>query len=178
MAFVAPLVPALTAIGTAVSAGGALLGGIAASNNAAYQAEVARNNATIAQNNAKYAMEAGAVKAETQSLKGAAQGGMIKAAQAANGVDVNTGSNVDVQVSQREQSFLDTQTTEHNAALQAYGYRTQAANDLAQAKIDQAESTDALIGGGLNAAGGLLGHANALSLPSLGGGGGAEPYGG
>ena len=170
MAFIAAAAPLIGEIGAGVSAASAVVGGIAASNNASYQAAVANNNAIIANNNAKYAMEAGSQKAQETSMKGAAQAGLIKTAQAANGVDVNSGSNSAVQTSQREESSLDTQQTEHNAALQAYGYRTQAANYTAQAGLDTAQANEAVPGAVIGAAGSLLSNASSLSFTWGGGG--------
>ena len=48
MAILAAAAPLLGAVGSVVSAGGAVLGGIAAGNAASYQAQVAENNAQIA----------------------------------------------------------------------------------------------------------------------------------
>lgn len=84
-------------------------------------------------------------------------------AQAANGVDVNSGSNLNVQVSQREAGQTDAATTMHNALLQAYGYRVTAQSDEAQAQLDQTEAIEAPIGGALNATGGLLSSASSIS---------------
>jgi hypothetical protein len=102
-----------------------------------YSAQVARNNATIASQNAQYAREAGQEQATIESMKGAAQLGKIKAAQAASGIDVNTGSAVDVQAGQREENQLDTETVLNNAELSAYGYTTQAQNYQTQASQDE-----------------------------------------
>lgn len=172
--------------GAGMTAAGTLSSGFAASNAASYQAQVARNNAQIAQQNADYAIAAGQAKASTESLKGAAIGGKIKAAQAASGVDVNTGSAVDVQMSQREQEKLDTETTLHNSQLTAYGYRTQATNFEAESKLDEMKADSAKTGAILGATGSLLGSASSLgfkwgapgtSSPSvLPGGVGSSPY--
>ena len=171
----------LAIIGAAVSAVGSIASGFATAANAKYQGQVARNNAIIAQQNADYAHKAGQVNAQAESLKAAQRGGMIKAAQAANGVDVNTGSNVDVQESDREKGQLDTQTVLHKADLQAYGYRTQATNYEAQARLDDSQAGQAEIGGFLGAAGGLAGNKSIAGMFSSGGGGAvadAGPSGG
>jgi len=164
MGFLAAL-PALGALGVAgagVSAVGTVLGGIAAGNAASYQAQVARNNAIIAGNNATYAEQAGAAKAEAEGRKNAAVAGAIKSKQAANGIDVNTGSSVDVQTSQRETGELDAETVLNNAELQAYGYRTQQTGFESQAKLDEAQAAFAPIGAGLGAAGGLAANVSSI----------------
>lgn len=75
---------------------------------------------------------------------------------------MNSGSALDVRSGQREVNELDSMTTLHNAILQNYGYRAQAQSDTAQAGLDEAQGTDALIGAGLNTAGGLIGSASAV----------------
>ncbi|HQT65342.1 MAG TPA: hypothetical protein PLO16_12600 [Acidocella sp.] len=116
---------------------------------------MAANNAKIAQENAAYATRAGEQQASAASLKGAANLGAIRASMAANNVDINTGSSLNVQQSAREQSSLDTQTTMNNALLQAYGYRTQSSNFSAQSN----QNSNA---GYLSAAGGLLSSASSI----------------
>jgi hypothetical protein len=96
----------------------------------------------------------------------AAEGGAIKAAQAAGGVDVNTGSNKDVQVSQRELRKLDTEQEMNKAQLAAYGYRTQATNYQAQAGLYSYEAPQALKGAELGAAGSFTSAAAKWFSPS------------
>ena len=166
------------AAGAAASAGGALYSGIAQSEAASYQATVARNNALIAQGNAQRAIAAGQQQAQTQSLKNAATAGAIKTAQAANGVDVNSGSAVDVQASQRETGQLDTQNTLYNSMIQAYGYRVNATSDTAQAGLEEATAENAPVGAALSATGSLLGNSKFTGGISDTGGGGIGTFGG
>lgn len=142
------LLPALAIAGAGISAVGSIESGL-------YAGQVAKNNSTIATQNANYAREAGSEQATAQSIKGAAEGARIKTAQAANGVDVNSGSAVDVQEGQRETSRLDAETVLNNADLSAYGYTTQANNFDAQSQQDVA-------GGIFDAAGTLLGSASSI----------------
>lgn len=165
MAFVAaaPLVPLLLGgAGAGLSAYSAIQGGNAKSSQLNYQAAVAKNNAIISEQNAESAIEAGGAKAATTSMKGAAVGGSIKAKQAASGVDVNTGSNVDIQEGQREAALLDTEIVLHNADLQAYGYRSQAKNFEAEAGLAEAGADQAKTAGYLQAGAGILGSASSL----------------
>ena len=154
----------LATIGSVVSAAGTVASGFATAANANYQSQVAANNAQIAQQNAAYAIEAGQAKTEQQALKNASAGGAIKAAQAANGISVNSGSAVDVQVSEREKGTLDAETTLHNAQLQAYGYRTQATNFEAQSALDTQQAGQAEFGGILGATGSLLSSAKSTGF--------------
>lgn len=150
MAFLAPILPALALAGTAVSAVGSLQSGF-------YSAQVAENNAKIATQNAGYARESGQQQAAVTSMKGAAKVAHVKASQAASGIDVNTGSAVDVQAGEREVAKLDADTVLNNAELQAYGYTTQATSFKAQAEQDK---TAAIIG----ATGDLLSGASSLDM--------------
>lgn len=153
----------LSAAGTGISAMGAIQGGKAQKASLAYQAQVNRNNAIIAEDNAEYAIKAGQQKAATESMKGAAALGAVKAAQAASGVNVNTGSNVDVQRSEREKSKLDVETVIHNAELRAYGYRSQAANFEAQAALNEAEGAQAEKAGYIKGLGTVLSGAGSAA---------------
>lgn len=138
---------------TAVSGGMKVIGDI---NEGQAVANEAKYNAQVATNNAAYSAAAGQSQAEAESLKNAQVAGRVKAAQAANGVDVNSGSAVDVQESQREAGVVDVQNIENNALLQAYGYKSQATLDKQQAK-------DAIQGSQFSALGDLLGTASSVS---------------
>jgi hypothetical protein len=175
MAFAPVAALALGGIGAATSAYGAISGANATAANANYQAQVARNNAITAAQNAEYTTQAGQEKAQQSSLQARSRLGAVTTGLAANGIDVNSGSAVAAQQTQREVGTLGTQQVVDNAALQAYGYRTQATSDTAQATLDTQEAQQAPIAGGLSAAGGLLGSAasvgsNYAMLQRLGGG--------
>jgi hypothetical protein len=162
--------------GAGISGAGAIEGGQATANVANYQAAVASNNAIVENQNAVYALQAGNVAATTQGLKGAQVAGKIKAGQAASNIDVNTGSAKAVQAGQREVSELDTETVVNNADLTAYGYRTKATSDEAQAGLDELTATQAPIGADIGAAGSLLSSASALSGKWNQGGGGSGGF--
>lgn len=139
--------------GTAASVGGKLKGGAATSATDAYQAQVAlrnaqykaaldRNNAIVADQAAARVMQGGEVSAEEESLKSGALQGTIKARQAANGIDVNTGSAVDVRAAAAKAGKLNAETVLSNANLTAYGYRSQAYNLRAQADLEEVGGTE------------------------------------
>jgi hypothetical protein len=156
MSFLAP-------IAAIAGAAGSIFSGLATGEAASYQAQVADMNAKIAQQNASRAIQAGQAKVYAEGQKNAAQSGQIKAALAANGVDVNSGSALATEVGQRETGELDTQTAMNNAELEAYGYKTQASGFQAQANLDTAEAEEAPVAGVLNAGGGLLANASSIS---------------
>ena len=140
------------------------MGGQATKNASVYQAAVAHNNEIVAKQNADYAIAAGEKQAQDVSLKGAVTGGKLKTMQAASGLDVNKGSPVDVRVGQAEASKLDAETTLNNAALQAYGYRTQATNFEAEGALDKAKGDQALTGAEIGATGSLLSNASSVGF--------------
>jgi hypothetical protein len=167
-----PTIAAVTGIAGAVTgAAGAVYGGLATANAASYQAQVAKVNQQIANQNAQYAIEAGTAKTAQVGEQAAQRAGMVKASLAANGVDVNTGSAVDVETGERKAGVLDEQTTMNNAELEAYGYKSQATSYGAQAGLEGMEAEQAPIGADLGAAGSLLSSASSLSTKWTGGGG-------
>lgn len=157
-------IAAFAALG--LQAGGQVLGGIANANSAHYQAQVADNNATIAKQNANYAASAAAAQTERAGLKARAQFGAVRSGIAASGIDVNSGSAADTQVSQREIGNLDTQTVANNAALKVYGYQTQATNFTAQSGLDESQVGPDIIAGITSAAGSAASHAELFSSGS------------
>ncbi len=161
--------PAVAAVGAGISAVSAVATGISAGNAASFQSQVAANNATIARQNAAHAAAAGAAATEAAGLKARAKSGSLRAALAANGTDVNSGSDADVQVGERQLGYLETATVNHNAALNVYGYKTQAANFEGQSNLDSAEAGFAPIAGALKGAGGF-----ASAYSDFAGGGGSS----
>jgi hypothetical protein len=151
-------------IGAAVSAGGSVMGGLSQASASHYQAEVARNNAQTEAQNASHASAATADAAEQQSLKGANRQAAVKGALAANGVDVNSGSAVNVEASDREQAKLDTLNTESNGQQQVYGYRVQSGNFNAQSGLDQQQADQAPVGAAFGALGSLASNASAIGF--------------
>ena len=158
--------PALAIAGPIIGATGALVQGAATQNASDYQAAVANNNAIIAGYNAGLATQSGEVQAENKSRQGAEKQASIKAATAANGIDVNSGSAVTTQEGEHEVANTDTATTMHNALLQAYGYRTQQTGFEAQSKLDTQQGDSAAIGSYFGAGGSLVGNASSFGNPS------------
>jgi len=127
-------------IGTGMSAIGAYNSAQAQAASARYQAQVAQNNATIAEQNAVYTKQAGNSAAVDASLRARAALGARVAGQAASGIDVNSGSALDAQETEREVGVLNTERVVNNADLQAYGYRSQQSNFAAQAGLLNAQA--------------------------------------
>lgn len=149
--------------GAGMAAMSAVSQGHAQAANARYQAEVAANNVTIAKQNASMATQQGEAAATQRELKTRANVGAIKAAQAANGIDVNTGSAVDVRSGAEENGQLSALVIKSDAARQAFGYQTQGSNFEAQSGIDTAMGKQAETAGDLGAVGSVVGGASNLT---------------
>jgi hypothetical protein len=134
----------------------------AQSKAANYSAQVAANNAKIANQNAEYATQAGQAKATSESLQSRAAMGAALSGAAANNLDVNTGSPAAVQQSERQVGELGTETTVNNAALQAYGYRSQSTSFTAQSSLDTSQAQSAITAGEFGAGGDLLSGASSV----------------
>ena len=150
----------LSAVGTLGSALGSMQSANAQAAQANYAAQVARNNQQIEQQNAEYAARAGEAQAQAEQMKGRATYGRALAGLAANNVDVNTGSAVDVLQTERETGLLNTENVRQNAALQGYGYRSQATNFGAEAGLESAKASQARTAGFMGAATSLLSGAS------------------
>lgn len=159
------------AIGSlAASAGSGILGAFGASTTANanadaynYKAAVANNNAIIAQRNADQATQAGAVGAQVQDLKTKNLVATQLVTQAANGLDVGSGSNVDVRKSAESLGHLDTLTILANAAKNSAGFKAQGANFTAEAVLDTKAAENARTAGTFDIAKSLLGGATSFS---------------
>jgi hypothetical protein len=128
-----------------------------------YQAGVARLNSQISQQNATYATQVGDIQAEQAGLQGAQRMGKIKSAQGASGLDVNSGSNKQVQTSQAQITSTDQTAIRSNAARTAYNYENMAVGFGAQANADTIAGQNARSAGLLNAGSSLLSSASSVS---------------
>lgn len=153
--------------GSAASAGVGAMGASAAAEGkagaAAYQAQVARNNAIIAERNAVEATHSGETVAMSNDMKTRATVGNQIVAQAANGLDVGSGTNLAIQESARDLGRLDTMTILHNAAKNAQGFRAQGMNFQAEGLLKDAESHNAKVAGEYSVATSLLGGATSVA---------------
>jgi hypothetical protein len=110
-------------------------------------------------------------------MRNRAQAGATRAALAASGLDVNTGSPEEVQRTQSELGQTDVERVRQQASLQAYGYRTQATSFQAESGLDKAmasfDKTGALFkaGGTLLSGGANLFGTKLAGLDTTGGAG-------
>lgn len=133
-----------------------------------YKAQVARNNAIIAERKAGQTREAGGIEAENNDLKTKSKIAEATVVQAANGLDVNTGTNVDVRNSMADLGRLDTLTIISNAAKKAQDFEVQAMNFNAEGQLDTMAAENAKEAGDINAASSLISGAGSVADKWLG----------
>lgn len=148
--------------GSAIQGIGAYEQGQAASESAAYQAQVAKNNALVERYNAAQEAQSGAAQEANQGLKNSAQVGQVKAAQGASNIDVNSGSAANVRAAAAALGAEDLMTIRSNTAKKVYGYEVAATGDTAQAGLLESESKQAAIGGDIGALGTFLSGASSV----------------
>lgn len=160
----------LAATSLIAGAGSGIMGAFGASQTADatassynYKAAVASNNAIIAKRNADAATAAGGVAAQQNDLKTKNLVGTQLVAQASNGLDVGSGTNVNVRQSAEELGHLDTLTILNNAAKNSAGFKAQGMNFEAEAGLDTASAKNAKTAGDINVATSLLGGASSVS---------------
>lgn len=149
--------------GGVVQAAGAGQQARAGSGAAAYNAAVAEQNAQLAKKNSDLTSAAGEEAALQQGMRVRAAGAQIKAAQGAGGLDVNTGSNVDVQAGQAETGTQDIMTIRSNAARQAYGFDVAGSGYSAQAALDRYQGENIARSGAAGQVASYLGGASAAA---------------
>lgn len=152
----------VTAIGTGVSAYGQLKSGSETNKMFQRNAQFAEYQAQDAEARGK--IDERKMRQLTEKTIGAQRAGL-----AGQGVDVNTGSALDVQADAAYLGELDALTIRTNAAKEAWGYRTQSQNLIQRGKNAKRE-------GELGAFNTILGAGSSLLLSSYGGGfGGSAP---
>lgn len=152
----------LGAAGTATSAAGASSAAEARAQNAAYQSQVAANNAKIAQQDATLEIQSGEIAAVNTGLRTRARIGQQKAAQGASGIDVNSGSAVDVRAGTAELGMLDALTVRSDAAKRAYRKEVEASSDVAQSQLLQSQAEQEREAGEFNVMSTLLSGASSV----------------
>lgn len=168
-----PIMMGVTAL---VSAAGTVMQGQAAAGQAAYQAQVARNNQIIAERNAQDAEKRGSIEEDKLRRRTAAIAGSQRALLAGQGSALDDGSPLDMQLDTAGLGELDALTVRSNTDREAYGYRVQGMNYDAQARL--ADSKTSTLGSWLSAGGSLLGGAfQGYRALNTGGGGGTRSLG-
>lgn len=156
------------AVGTGVGALGDVLSGLGKSQQATYMSQVAANNAAIQMRNAGVALQAGQYEEASSKLRTGLMIGAQRAAQGANGIDVNVGSPVAVRATTAEVGSMDAAMIHYNAQRAALGYETEAVNQTAQSELDKMAAKGSLTSGLFSAGATLLSGASSLSGKAAG----------
>lgn len=152
-----------SAIGGLLTASGQVGKGESDAKMYAYRAGVAKINATINRQNSDYALEAGELQARRSGLTTGFTIGKQKVAQAANGFDVNTGSNEAVRDTTRAIGIEDQTTIRTESGRKAQGFRNQANAEDAEAGALMIAGDNAKRAGKIAAAGTLIGTAGSVA---------------
>lgn len=162
------VITAVVVVGASASAYSAYTQTKAANAAAEYNAKIQERNAQIAEMQAKDAEARGKLDEKKQRQKIAMTIGAQKNAAAAAGVVIDDGSIVDNMNDTVKYGELDALTVRRNAAMEAWGFRNQAANYQADAGLSLMSKRSA----GTAAATTFLGSigSQAGTLSSVGGG--------
>jgi len=133
--------------GSAKGAQGARRSGEGAAQAYQYQAQVARNNARIAEMLGENAIGTAFTKQANHGMKTAQRTGKITTGQAASGVDINTGSAVQVRAGQRMVDKLDAENIIHQGQLENWGYRNKKDQYESDANLLDMKAQNARIAG-------------------------------
>ena len=142
-------------IPAAIAVAGGVMGAQNAKQEGAFNASMLKGNAAFKNQTAQETINAGDTSADWQRVRTGQAIGTQRTAQAANGIDVNSGSASQLQDDTSMLGELDALTIQNNAAREAYGYRVQAKQDLmnaAQVKTNAGNKATGSILGGLGSA--------------------------
>lgn len=152
-----------TLLGGGISAYGQIMQGEAQAKAAKYNKEVAQGNADAAQRNAELSAASADALTGNQGLRNRATMGSIIANQAASGIDVMSGSAIDVRSSAAELGELNSLTVRANATKEAYGYQVQKSQFDQQATLEGYAGKNASDASEIGAASTLLGSAGSAA---------------
>lgn len=150
-------------VAAAVSTYSAISTANTASATASYNAKVAANNQIIADQAAVTAKQEGDITQQQKAYQEDVLVGQQKAGLAANGVDVGSGSALDLVGDTKKAGEFDQLTIQNNAARTAAGFTNQGISYQNQAGVDQAASSAALQGGELKAASSVVSGAGQVA---------------
>lgn len=167
---------------TVISSAGAVMSGIGQAQQARYQAGIADQNAHIAEGQAHDAILNTNLEAQRRAREIGQTKGAQEAAMAANGVDLNFGSAVDVQKDTAMIGAEDLAQIYKGGNEQTKGFEINAFNYRSQAAADRAKAKSAMLQGIMGGLSTALGGASQISgmtggkAASFGGGVGGDVY--
>jgi hypothetical protein len=168
-----PSAAAAIAASSAVKGVGAIQQGNAAAGAATYNANVAAQNSQLLTTEANLTGAVGAQNVAASEQATRAKIGATQANQGASGINVNSGSSVDVRKSEAEVGMYNALNIRSQAARQAYGYTTEAAHQMGESALQTSAAKSDKTAGLISAFGDVLGGAGqAAQYVSPGGSGG------
>lgn len=122
-----------------------------------YQRSISQMNSDLANLQAEDSLKRGESAVRDMRKETKQRVGAQRAALAASGVDVGSGSAAQVQLDTELAGVMDERTLRNNAAREAWGFRSQAANTMAQGDFAsitaRGQANQTLLTGGMRAAG-------------------------
>lgn len=144
-------------IPVAISLVGGMMGAQNAKQEGAFNAGMLKRNAELKEQTAQETLFAGDTSADWQRVRTGQAVGTQRAVQAANGIDVNSGSAAQLQDDTAMIGELDALTIQNNAAREAYGHRIQADQDRMNAVQTVTNAGNKATGSILGGIGGAFG---------------------
>lgn len=139
-----------------VSAYGAYSQGQAASAAASAQAQQAENNARVAEQQAQDAGQRGAIAEQNQRRQTQQMLGQQRAGFGASGLDMASGSSLDVLGDTAMMGEWDALSVRNNYEREAWGYRVQAQNFTNSAAVASSTASNSATAGWIGAGSSLL----------------------
>ncbi|MEO4014821.1 hypothetical protein [Pseudomonas rossensis] len=137
-------------IPVAIAMVGGMMGAQNAKQEGAFNSAMLTGNAALKDQAAQETINAGDTSADWQRVQTGQAVGTQRSVQAANGIDVSSGSAAQLQDDTAMLGELDALTIQNNAAREAYGYRV-------QAKQDRQNAAQVTTNAGNKATGSILG---------------------
>lgn len=156
--------------GVAGSIGSAVMGGMGANYQAKakagqynYQAGISRVNQSIQEQNATFAGDSGAIEGMQVGLKHRALLSKIVAEKGASGIDVNSGTNLDVYAGAQTIARMDQENVARNAMQKVRAYKSAAWSEGEQANMYDIAARNAKKEGKIGILSSIVGGASSVS---------------
>jgi hypothetical protein len=149
--------------GAITSAFGAEATGQAQQKTDQFLSQQALYNSQVAKQNEAFAREQGELSAGRYGIGASSRLGQIKASQASSGIDVNSGSALQIQKSQQMVTDIDLDQIRSNAAKTAYNFSVESVQDQNQAKLYTMAGSNAAAAGSINAQASLISGAGSVA---------------
>lgn len=146
-------------------------------NDANFNAAESARQAQLSEMQSLHSFDQGEADRDTYMRQAARNHGSMVTDRGASGMDVNSGSSVDILADNAALAYLDGKMIRHNAALESYGHKEDARNARVRAHLSLNHGVDAVKAGDrnkkmilLNAAGSMAGGLANKPMSTPGGG--------